>query len=213
MQFQGFTDADFDVFSVPGLEARMEVLKQRVRPKLVQLGEDLAPFLSEQLGVEMFAHVAKHARRTVNPPNDSWVAFCSDKRGYKKHPHFQVGLWQTHAFATFGLISESGDRAHFAAQVKRHAADVVARIPGHFEWFLDHTNPAGESAAEVDRHRLVEMADRLASLKQGELLVGIRIPREEAVTLSSAQFMQRVQNCFAVVTPLYDLATKEGVLG
>ena len=37
-------------------------------------------------------HVAKHARRSVNPPIDTWVAFAPNKRGYKMLPHFQIGL-------------------------------------------------------------------------------------------------------------------------
>ena len=41
---------------------------------------------------EAFAHVAKHMRRTVNPPDDTWVAFAADKRGYKKHCHFKVAI-------------------------------------------------------------------------------------------------------------------------
>ena len=76
MTVTGFTDQDFDVFSVPGLEARMEVLIERVRPKLEALGAELSPYVSALAGEEMFVHVAKHARRTVNPPIDTWVAWA-----------------------------------------------------------------------------------------------------------------------------------------
>ncbi len=31
----------------------------------------------------MFPHVAKHARRSVNPPADSWVAFANSKEAIK----------------------------------------------------------------------------------------------------------------------------------
>lgn len=41
--FTGFNDQDFDVFSVPGLEARMEALIEHVRPKLELIGAELAP--------------------------------------------------------------------------------------------------------------------------------------------------------------------------
>ncbi|MDQ0168823.1 uncharacterized protein YktB (UPF0637 family) [Paenibacillus tundrae] len=74
MNFSGFNNRDFDVFQVPGLEPRMEMLIERVRPKLEALGAELAPYLTELCGEEMFVHVAKHARRTVNPPIDTWVA-------------------------------------------------------------------------------------------------------------------------------------------
>src|SRR5690606_10184335 len=96
--FNGFTQEDFDVFAIEGLEARMNGIKQQIRPKLEWLGQYFAPTLTMATGEEMFAHVAKHARRTINPPNDTWVAWANDKRGYKKHPHFQIGLWGTHLF-------------------------------------------------------------------------------------------------------------------
>jgi uncharacterized protein YktB (UPF0637 family) len=211
MEFRGFTEADFDVFAIPGLEPRMEALKAYLRPKLEQLGQDVSTYLSELLGAPVFAHVAKHARRKVNPPKDSWVAFSTDKRGYKKHPHFQIGVWPTHAFATFGLIYEAPDRAHFGHQLQTHLDDVLQLIPPDFEWYSDYTRPEAVSARDMTPERLGQLADRLVSKKQGDLLVGIRIPREEALSLTPAAFIERVQSCFSTLKPLYRLATMEVV--
>ena len=88
MEFVGFQTSDFEVFEVPGFDERMNAVKTQLRPKFEQLGQDLTPRLTEVLCIPMFAHVAKHARRTVNPPKDTWVAFSADKRGYKKTPSF-----------------------------------------------------------------------------------------------------------------------------
>jgi uncharacterized protein YktB (UPF0637 family) len=84
---------DFDVFSIEGLDNRMEALQNQIQPKFQKLGTHFADRLSAHGTDEFFPHVAKHARRTVNPPKDSWVAFAPAKRGYKALPHFQVGLW------------------------------------------------------------------------------------------------------------------------
>lgn len=208
MEFRGFEDRDFAVFEVPGLEARMEELKAQLRPKLEQLGRDFAPFLSARWRDPVYAHVAKHARRTVNPPNDSWVAFCPDKRGYKKHPHFQIGLWQTHVFATFGLIYESPARTHYAAQLKAHAAAVIERIPGDYVWIPNHMDPHAVSAAEVDEARLSELADQLRG-RQGELLVGLKIDRAQAVQMSAQTFEDTVGTCFELLMPLVRLTQTE----
>ncbi len=105
--FSGFHQEDFDVFAIDGLDQRMDAIKTIVRPKLEALGHHFAPVLSLKTGDEMFFHVAKHARRTVNPPKDTWVAWANDKRGYKKHPHFQIGLWQTHLFVWYAVIYEA----------------------------------------------------------------------------------------------------------
>src|SRR2546430_14431744 len=85
-----FVTGDFKVFDVKGFQPRMAELKSRVRPKLEALGRSLAPAVSRPPGGEAFAHVAKHARRTVNPPDDPRVACSPDARGYKKHRHFKA---------------------------------------------------------------------------------------------------------------------------
>ena len=76
----GFTSPSFKVFEVTGFNARMHQLYAHVRPRLVRLGDDLAPELARILHLEFFPHVAKHARRTVNPPPETWAAFGPSAR-------------------------------------------------------------------------------------------------------------------------------------
>lgn len=83
MDFNGFKQTDFDTFHIDGLEARMEAIQTRIQPKFRELGEILKDNLSMKLGNEMYLHIAKHARRTVNPPKDTWLAISDNKRGYK----------------------------------------------------------------------------------------------------------------------------------
>src|SRR5262249_42421888 len=92
MAFPGFTPADFKVFDIDGFTPRMEAIRTRIRPKLEAIGRDLLPDVGRIAGDQAFAHVAKHVRRTVNPPDDTWVAFALDKRGYKKHCHFKIAV-------------------------------------------------------------------------------------------------------------------------
>src|SRR5206468_3715732 len=76
-----FVAGDFKVFDVSGFKPRMSEIRTRVRPKLDAIGETLAPAVSRSIGGEVFVHVARHARRTVIPPDDTWVAFGPDARG------------------------------------------------------------------------------------------------------------------------------------
>ncbi len=92
MPSSAFGNADFKVFDVKGFQPRMQELRARIRPKLETLGHSLVPPLQHTTGEATFAHVAKHARRTVNPPDDTWVAFAGNQRDYKKHPHFKVAV-------------------------------------------------------------------------------------------------------------------------
>jgi uncharacterized protein YktB (UPF0637 family) len=209
MMFTGFETIDFEVFDVPGLDERMAALKAHLRIKLQQLGVDFANELSKLCGVTMYAHVAKHARRTVNPPNDSWVAFCPDKRGYKKHPHFQIGAWGTHAFATFGLIYESPLRHDYAAELKAHAEEIVARIPSHYVWIPNHMDPNAIPANQVDSLKLHELATQLAKGRQGELLVGVKLSKNEAIQMNPDELESVVRDCFQVLLPLYKMAVSD----
>ena len=92
MASPAFVAGDFRIFDVKGFTPRMTELRARVRPKLGAFGESLASSVGRSVGGEVFAHVAQHVRRTVNPPDDTWVAFGPDARGYKKHSHFKVAV-------------------------------------------------------------------------------------------------------------------------
>jgi uncharacterized protein YktB (UPF0637 family) len=208
-QFTGFLEEDFEVFSVPGLDARMEVLKRVLRPKLQQLGELFAPVLETELGRPMYVHVAKHARRTVNPPKDSWVAFSADKRGYKQHPHFQIGVWPTHVFAVFGLIYESSQRALYSNNLQAHASDVLARLPNDYAWIPNHMEPESVAATELDESGLTALAQQLVERRQGDLLVGKIFSRETVLATPASDFIEDVASVFRTLSPLYKMAETE----
>src|SRR5690625_7775230 len=80
MKFNGFSQKDFDTFLIDGLDERMKAIQTRIQPKFQEIGSYLTDYLSVQLGNEVFLHIAKHARRTVNPPQDTWLAIA-DKIG------------------------------------------------------------------------------------------------------------------------------------
>lgn len=201
--FTGFEEADFDVFSIEGLEPRMNAIKERIRPKLEELGRQFTAFLTPLAGDEMFAHVAKHARRTVNPPNDTWVAFSANARGYKQHPHFQIGLWRSHAFVTFGYIYEATGKAAYGSYLEREAGDLAREIPADFVYIPDHMNPECVSAAEVDAEQIRAYGQRLQNLKGAELLIGRRLLRDEVIALSGDAFCDTVEKTFTTLAPLY----------
>ena len=206
MSFQGFTAEDFDVFLVPGLEARMEVLIERVRPKLEALGAEIAPYISALCGEEMFVHVAKHARRTVNPPIDTWVAWAANKRGYKALPHFEVGMFESHLFIIFAIIYESPNKTVFASNLADQLAEIQSELPGRYYWSMDHMNPEGTLHADMDAEDFGVMINKLKQVKKAEVMCGLRIPREKASQLGGDELVQTVQQTFETLLPLYRLA-------
>ncbi|PLT34345.1 YktB family protein [Bacillus sp. V5-8f] len=206
MEQPTFTASDFDVFKIDGLDERMEALKEQIWPKLQTLGTHFSQELSAKTGDEMFAHVAKHARRTVNPPKDTWVAFAANNRGYKMMPHFQIGLWETHMFIWFAVIYEAPNKAEFGKTLEQDALKVNDMIPNYFVWSLDHTKPEVIPHEGLSVEELTSMFKRLQTVKKAEILCGIQIPRDEAVTLSGEALVTKISNAFDHLIPLYKLS-------
>lgn len=206
MNFTGFTTEDFDVFLINGLEPRMEALKNTLRPKLEGLGQYFAPTLSAITGDELFVHVARHARRTINPPKDTWVAFASNPRGYKMMPHFQIGLWNTHLFIWFAVIYEAPQKAEIGAKLRKKAAKIYKEIPKDFVWSLDHTKPETMAHGQLSKNDLLTYFDRLQNVKKAELLCGYTIDKDMAVQLGTERLLQQIDDVFKKVAPLYKIA-------
>ena len=100
-----FTKDDFAVFTIEGLEPRMSAIRKQIQPKFHLLGQGLAKELAAELNKESLpVHIAQHIRRTKNAPKDTWMAIGGNKRGYKKYPHFQLGLYGTHIFISVGFM-------------------------------------------------------------------------------------------------------------
>ncbi|PFR28667.1 hypothetical protein COK19_08110 [Bacillus cereus] len=208
MTLQTFKSTDFAVFTVDGLEERMNAIKTNIHPKLEALGEQFSHYLSEQTGETFFYHVAKHARRKVNPPNDTWVAFSTNKRGYKMLPHFQIGLWGTHAFIYFGLIYECPQKVEAAHAFLEHLNDLKTNIPNDFVWSIDHTKPAVKLHHSLEITDLQKMIERLATIKKAELLAGIHITPEEFSTLTNEQFLTKITTTMNSLLPLYNMCNR-----
>ncbi|AZU61374.1 YktB family protein [Neobacillus mesonae] len=206
MEFIGFTNEDFEVFLIDGLEPRMEALKDRIRPKLEGLGSYFAPTLSAITGEEMFVHVAKHARRTINPPKDTWVAFANNKRGYKMLPHFQIGLWNTHLFIWFAVIYEAPQKSEIGKRFSKKTAKIHKEIPKDFVWSIDHTKPETILHQQMAKDDLKKMFERLSTIKKAELLCGYTIDREQVIQLGSEGLVEQINDVFQKVVPLYKLA-------
>jgi uncharacterized protein YktB (UPF0637 family) len=203
-----FVAADFRVFDVKGFQPRMGEIRGRLRPKLEAFGASLAPAVRRATAAEAYAHVAKHARRTVNAPDDTWVAFGPDRRGYKKHPHFKVAVSRNCVRFLFEVGPEHADKKRWAAAWKRNApklAPVLRRVR-HLGWFKnEHDEELGAALADLSPERLGDLADELIRGRDGQLVLGRRVPAEEAARWSEAQYRTAALETFRALAPLYRL--------
>ncbi|WP_153731935.1 YktB family protein [Sporosarcina obsidiansis] len=195
---------DFDVFTIEGLDHRMNALQQKIQPKFKELGDHFSHHLSAHGKGEFFPHVAKHARRTVNPPKDSWVAFAPAKRGYKALPHFQIGLWGTHLFIVLAIIYENPDKKGIAERLEKNVK-VLTSLPEDFIVSGDHMKPEADLISEVGVERLEKLLERLQTVKKAEFLVGRHLSKEQAANMTEEQFYSFTEDTLIHLLPVYDI--------
>lgn len=197
-----WNEKHFQVFETPGLEARMAALAEKVRPKFEELGEKYSAYFSGITGEEFYSHVAKHMRRTVNPPNDSWVAFAPNKRGYKAVPHFQIGLWDSHVFIILAVIYEATGKSAMAERLLD--SELIADLPDDMVVSGDHMKSEAHSVGELGIEGVNKLIYRLRDVKKGEFVIGRHLQRENAYNLSKDQFDELVEKTFEELLPIYN---------
>jgi uncharacterized protein YktB (UPF0637 family) len=208
MASPAFVAADFKIFEVKDFQPRMAEIRARVRPKLNAFGGSLAPAVGRSVGGDVFAHVAQHARRTVNPPDDTWVAFGPDARGYKKHAHFKVALSRSAVRFLFEIGPEHGDKRRWAAAWRKSAPKVgpVLRRVKHLAWFKnEHDEEPAAPLADFTPEKLGELADELLRTRDGQLVVGRAVSAAEAARWTEAQYRAAALETFRALVPLYRL--------
>ena len=208
MTFSGFSPADFKVFEIPGFAERMDAIKRRIRPKLEAVGRELQPDVGRLGGVEAFTHVAKHMRRTVNPPDDTWVAFAGDKRGYKKHCHFKVAVSRGAIRFLFEAGPELADKKRWTAAWKRDAPKLVPvlRRARGLAWFKnEHDETPSAVLSDLPAEAVTKLADELTRTRDGQLVLGRVVAAADAARWKPADYALAARETFTLLAPLYRL--------
>jgi uncharacterized protein YktB (UPF0637 family) len=205
VSFQGFTAEDFETFHIEGLEGRMEAIRSRIQPKFRAISEQLIEELSLHTGDELFLHIAKHARRTVNAPVDTWMAFSSSKRGYKQLPHFQIGLFDDRVFIWFAAIYELPNKKEIAQALLDHA-EQIRSMPTDFMLSFDHMKKDADALSRMSEEELETALRRFRDVKKAEFLIGRNLDKHDPVLQDGARFLQLAKETLLATMPLYKLA-------
>ena len=208
MAFPGFTPADFKVFDIEDFAARMDAIKTRIRPKLEAIGRDLLPDVGRIAGAQAFAHVAKHARRTVHPPDDTWVAFALDKRGYKQRCHFKVAVSRGAVRFLFEAGPEHAGKKRWASSWKRQGpklAPVLRRAKG-LAWFRnEHDEAPAAALADMSPDDVARLGEELIRRRDGQVVLGRAVPAQEAARWKPRDYARAARETFQLLAPLYRL--------
>ncbi len=195
----GFVPNDFDVFKVEGFSARMEKIYAHVRPKLIQIGHDLAPQLTRKLGLEFFPHIANHTGRTVQPPRETWVAFGPSPRSYLRRGYLALCISRAGLHARAVVKPAADDRAEISRGLNARCGQLAkdfdgTRIARYERW--DCTRLPSPRPAEPEM--FTGLATTLGK-KTGGVDLGFGWNVRDALRLDRAEMIE----AFRELEPLY----------
>ncbi|OTN89008.1 hypothetical protein A5819_001500 [Enterococcus sp. 7E2_DIV0204] len=200
-----FTEKDFDVFTIAGLDPRMAEIRSTIQPKFQELDDYFAEKLGEKLEIEFFVHIAQHRRRTVYPPENTWSALSQKKRGYKMEAHFQLGIWPEYLFMWLSLIDNPKNEKEIA-QAFLDNQPLFQQLDDDFYLSIDHTQPEIERLNEAD---LEKHLTRFRDVKKGEFQIGRIIRKTDNLLNDPEKARAYMLQTYEALLPLYELASKQ----
>lgn len=188
-----FTKKDLEIFLVPGFADRMQLIVDTIHPKLSKLGELLQPQLSRLVDHQLYPHVAQHLRRTVNPPEETWVGFGPDNKGYKPYVHFALCVGSIGVQARIMVKQECKDRKAFSQNLLANA-EKLKDLKGNKE-MADYSRRDSDArpASVTDWVQfLLESARRIKETQTSSFDVGINLPLSGDLSSHAIQAMARL---------------------
>ncbi len=206
MDWNGFTEQDFDIFSVEGFANRMPLLRQEIKPKLTALGEILLEPLAGVVSQTLYPHVAQHLRRTVNAPEETWVAFAKEKRAYKPFVHLRVAISGNGVRVTVFVEDYAEEKEAFAQHLKKNAtalSRLFAEYPEIRAYDMPDAKGNPKQGKALTAKALREFATRMSAVKSQHAVFGILLPVNEVLTLSPVALQEWVLASANTLLPLY----------
>lgn len=212
MEFAGWTQDDFRVFNTPGFDDRMAAIRARIQPKLDAIGGELVALLASDSGTEWFYHVAKHLRRSVNPPAGTWVALNRAKKGYKATVHFGVGISAIGANACLVVKPECVEREAVARAIEQGVGIIRPLLAAAGPLYIGNVPKASREdllpAKEATVKDWLDRADWLRTRRMYEFEMGTRFDTAEAIALGGKGLLDATLHSIREMLPLYNACVK-----
>jgi uncharacterized protein YktB (UPF0637 family) len=183
----GFTPTDFEVFAVDGFNERMQAIYAHVRPKLIKLGDELAPMLARKMHMEFFPQ--------------TWAAFGPSPKGYKRYGYLALCISGAGLHARAVVKAEADKRAEMALSLKSRAAHLAKEFRGtkiaRYDKWDFHQLPAPQPA---DEELFTSLAEGLGK-KTGGLDIGFGWNVKQSLKLERDELIEAFQE----LGPIYRL--------
>ena len=197
-----FTTEDFAVFQIAGLDPRMNAIRAEIQPKFQGIATAAVTALETPLGETLKIHIAQHRRRTTNAPDFTWCALGGDQRGYKKYPHFTLGINGEYVVVWLSFIDNPLREGEMAQAFIEQPA-LFKNLPADFKLNLDHTvnNYEPVTPAALDNG-----LTRWRDVKKGEFQIGRVILKDDPIWQTPAAAQAWMTETYQLLVPLYRAA-------
>lgn len=196
-----FAKKQFEAFNQTQLDKAMTMIQQDIQPLFQQYGKLVSDEIYKRTNstTQMPIHIAKHLRRTVHPPESTWVAIGGDNRGYKKYPHFQIGMNAEYVFAVLALIDNPIYEQEIFKYWEQHR-DAFSVLSDDYVVIPDHTQLKYIPQTEV---QYADIFKRGYSVKKAEFMVGRLLLKGDAQLENDAQLTQWLLDTMMTLLPMY----------
>lgn len=195
-----FTEEDFNIFDIQGLEERMDGIREKIQPKFRYFAGTAAELIASASGEQSLpVHVAKHLRRTRYAPENTWCAIGGDARGYKKYPHFQIGIAEEGVTFYLCLIDQPAKEMEMALALLERIPELE-KLPRDYVVSVDHTVPEVQPVAAVGWETLLV---RLRDVKKAELLIGRKLAPSDPRLATEDGTLAAMEETFRELLPIY----------
>jgi len=195
-----FNKEDFSVFDIQGLDERMAGIRERIQPKFQHFAGTGAKLIVSEEGAESVpVHIAKHLRRTKYAPENTWCAIGGDARGYKKYPHFQIGIAKEGVSFYLCLIDQPVKEKEMAAALMERIPELE-QLPRDYVVSVDHTVPVVLPIENVDWETVLV---RLRDVKKAELLIGRKLAPADPRLATEAGTLAVLEETLRELLPIY----------
>jgi hypothetical protein len=195
---------DLAILTIPGRDPRLEAIKERLAPRLIEMGRALVDELAVRTGEELHAHAAVHVRRKKKPPEETWVALGPTTRSYKKEPFFAVAISRNAVHVRVTVTDDCPRKAEIgqvvvdrSEELARHAQQLGALR--NFEVWDFEGLPEPAPAAEALFWST--LGNRVLAKKTSRLDIGVGWKGAEALRVGKARLAEAITR----LMPFYHL--------
>lgn len=196
-----FDGNSFQAFEYHSLEGRMREIQTYIQPAFQDAAEVIRDEIERLEGSVLPIHIAKHIRRTTNPPEQTWVGIGGNNRGYKRFPHFEITIYEDDIFVCLALIDQPDYWPEMIDAISQRQ-EQIRDLPTDYVISPHHTQNDKYALTEKSLDDILTKAKRI---KKGEFMIGRNLEAGDKRLHNEADWQVFLRETVNAVYPLYHL--------